>query len=102
LAVETDHHLIVAHAVTNVGSDRAQLSTMAKEAKAVLGAETLDAVADRGYFSSEEILVCEQAGIRVTLPKPMTSSAKADGRFASRTSSTGLRTTPTAARVVRR
>src|SRR5829696_4417338 len=81
VAVETEHHLIVAHAVTNVGSDRAQLATMAKEAKSVLGAEKLEAVADRGYFSSEEILACEQAGIRVTLPKPMTSGAKADGRF---------------------
>src|SRR3954452_14234148 len=81
VAVETEHHLIIAHAVTNVGSDRAQLATMAKEAKAVLGAETLEAVADRGYFSSEEILACEQAGISVTLPKPMTSGAKADGRF---------------------
>ena len=81
VAVETEHHLIVAHEVTNVGSDRAQLAAMAKQAKAALGAETLDAVADRGYYSGEEILACEQAGIAVTLPKPMTSGAKADGRF---------------------
>ena len=54
---------------------------MAKGAKAVLRAERLDAVADRGYFNSEEILACEQAGITVTLPKPMTSGAKAEGRF---------------------
>src|SRR3954452_12774756 len=81
VAVETEHHLIIAHAVTNVGSDRTQLATMAKEAKTVLSPEKLDAVADRGYFSGEEILACEQAGITVTLPKPMTSGAKADGRF---------------------
>ena len=81
VAVETEHHLIIAHEVTNTGSERAQLAAMAKEAKAVLGAKALDAVADRGYFSSEEILACEQAGITVTLPKPMTSGAKADGRF---------------------
>ena len=37
--------------------------------------------ADRGYFNGEEILACEQAGIAVTLPKPMTSGAKAEGRF---------------------
>ena len=43
--------------------------------------EKLDAVADRGYFSSEEILACEEAGITVTLPKPMTSNSKAEGRF---------------------
>jgi hypothetical protein len=48
---------------------------------AVLRADRLDAVADRGYFNSEEILACEQATITVTLPKPMTSSAKAEGRF---------------------
>ncbi len=54
---------------------------MAKEAKAALHTEKLDAVADRGYFNGEEILACEQAGITVTLPKPMTSGAKSEGRF---------------------
>ena len=81
VAVETEHHLIVAHEVSNVGSDRSQLATMARAAKAALRAERLDAVADHGYFNSEEILACEQAGITVTLPKPMTSGAKAEGRF---------------------
>jgi transposase len=81
VAVETEHHLIVAHEVTNVGSDRSQLATMAKAAKTTLCAESLDVVADRGYFNSEEILACEEAGITVTLPKPMTSNSKAEGRF---------------------
>jgi transposase len=81
VAVDTEHHLIVTHEVTNTGSDRSQLATMAKQAKAVLGADHLDAVADRGYFNSPEILACEQADITVTLPKPMTSGAKSDGRF---------------------
>jgi transposase len=80
-AVEAEHHLIVAHEVTNVGSDRAQLAHMGKEAKAALGVDQLAAVADRGYWDSQEILACDQAGITVTLPKPMTSGAKADGRF---------------------
>src|SRR5213595_2496702 len=56
VAVETKHHLIITHEVTNVGTDRSQLSHVAKEAKATLQAETLDVVADRGYFNSEEIL----------------------------------------------
>ncbi len=43
--------------------------------------ETLEAVADRGYFNSPEILACHEAGITVTLPKPMTSGAKSEGRF---------------------
>ena len=81
IAVEAGHHLIVTHDVTNDGSDRSQLSAVAKEAKATLGVEQLDAVADRGYFNGEEILACEEAGISVTLPKPMTSNSKAEGRF---------------------
>jgi transposase len=80
--VDTEHHLIVTHEVTNVGNDRAQLSPIAKQAKAALEAEKLEVVADRGYFDSEEILACELAGITVTLPKPQTSGAKAQGRFA--------------------
>jgi transposase len=81
VAVETQNHLIVAHEVINDGCDRAQLAAMGKEAKAVLDVERLEAVADRGYWDSEEILACEQAGIAVTLPKPMTSGAKSKGQF---------------------
>ena len=81
VAVDTEHHLIITHEVTNVGTDRSQLAHMAKETKATLDVEKLDAVADRGYFSSGEILACEEAGITVTLPKPMTSNSKAEGRF---------------------
>src|SRR5438270_5681351 len=77
IAVEANHHLIVMHEVTNDGTDRSQLSHVANQPSAALGVEKLDAVADRGYFNSEEILACEEAGITVTLPKPMTSTAKA-------------------------
>jgi len=80
-AVDTEHHLIVTHEVTNVGNDRSQLAPVAKEAKATLQADALDVVADRGYFDSEQILACDEAGITVTLPKPMTSGSKAKGRF---------------------
>jgi hypothetical protein len=81
IAVDTEHHLIVAHEVTNTGSDRAQLAHMAKEAQAALQTEELEAVADRGYYDGQEILACEVAGVTITLPKPMTSGAKAEGRF---------------------
>src|SRR5580692_1859310 len=81
VAVDTERHLIVTHEVTNDGTDRSQLSHVANETKAVLGVDKLDAVADRGYFNSEEIRTCDEAGITVTLPKPMTSNAKAEGRF---------------------
>ena len=80
-AVDTKHHLIVAHEVTNDGSDRSQLSPMAKLAKQAMGAEKLSVVADRGYFKSEEILACQQSNITVHVPRPMTSGAKADGRY---------------------
>ncbi len=62
-AVDTKHHLIVAHEVTNVGTDRSQLSAMAKQTKAALETEALDVVTDRGTFSGKEILACEKAGI---------------------------------------
>ena len=81
IAVETEHHLIVHHDVTNVGSDRSQLASTATAAKEALGVQTLEAVADRGYFNGEEIKACDDAGITVTLPKPMTSGAKSAGRF---------------------
>jgi hypothetical protein len=73
-------HLIVTHEVTNVGNDRSQLAGVAKQTKDTLETESLDVVADRGYFNSAEILACEKARITVTLPKPMTSNAK--GRWA--------------------
>jgi Transposase DDE domain len=81
VAVETENHLIVTHEVTTSGSDRSQLARVGKAAKAVMRTDALEAVADRGYFNSPEILECHEAGITVTLPKPMTSGAKAAGRF---------------------
>src|SRR6202790_1280223 len=80
-AVDTKNHLIVAHEVTNVGTARHQLSNIAEQARTEMGVETLDAVGDRGFYASEEIRACEEAGITVTLPKPMTSNSKAAGRF---------------------
>ncbi len=80
-AVDTEHHLIVTHEVINTGTDKSQLSHMAKRTKAALGTDKLDVVADRGYFKSEEILACDEAGITVTLPKPQTSNKKAKGLF---------------------
>jgi hypothetical protein len=81
IAVDTQHHLIVAHEVTNVGTDRHQLANMSGQARDEMAVETLEVVADRGYYDGEEIRACEEAGITVTLPKPMTPNAKATGRF---------------------
>ena len=80
-AVDAKHHLIVAHEVTNVGNDRAQLAKMAGEAKAAMGADALEVLADRGYFSGQEVLACELLSVTPLVPKPLTSGAKARGRF---------------------
>jgi transposase len=80
-AVDTKHHLIVAHEVTNIGNDRAQLSTMAAKAGEAMGHEALTVLADRGYFDGEEIRACTKAGHTPLVPKPLTSGAKAEGRF---------------------
>lgn len=78
--VETKHHLIIAHEVTNHGYDRDALARMASAAKEVMPGE-IEAIADKGYYDGEEIVACEQAGIPVTVPKPRTSNAAAAGRF---------------------
>ena len=80
-AVDAKHHLIVAHEVTNIGTDRDQLASMSKLARSAMETEQLTVIADRGYFKGEEILACENAGITVFVPKTTTSNAKADGRF---------------------
>ena len=80
-SVEARHHLIIDHEVTNVPSDRAQLSSMATRARDVLQKDSITAIADRGYYNSEELLKCQQEGITTIVPKSATSNAKAEGRF---------------------
>ena len=80
-AVDAKNHLIVAHEVTNVGHDRTQLSSMAKQTREAVGGDKLTAVADRGYFKGEEILECERAGITALVSKPQTSNNQAKGQF---------------------
>jgi transposase len=81
IAVDAEHHMIVAHEVTNVGNDRGELSAMAAAAKSAMGAGRLEVLADRGYFDGEEVMACEAAGAVPYVPKPLTSGAKAEGRF---------------------
>ena len=80
-AVDAKHHLIVAHEVTNIGSDRAQLSKMALAAREAMGKQKLRADGDRGYFNGPQIKACDDAGIEAYVPKSTTSNAKAEGRF---------------------
>ena len=80
-AVDSKHHLIVAHEVTNVGHDRSALASMAGQAKAATAIEKMEVVADRGYFDSPDILACDRADITTYVPKPQTSGSKAEGLF---------------------
>ena len=80
-AVDTQHHLIVTHEVTNAFSDRRQLAKMANKVKAELKVDHLQVLADRGYYNSEEIRACEQNGITPLVPKSLTSNNRAKGQF---------------------
>ena len=79
--VDAQHHLIVSHEVTNSGSDRGQLSKMALAARQAIAAPNLQVLADRGYYNSIEIKACDDAAITTYVSKPMTSNAKANGRY---------------------
>ncbi len=83
-AVDAQHHLIVDHRVTNIGHDRSQLAVMAQRARTAMQAEQLEVVADRGYFSGEEIVACGEAGITAYVPRPQTSNNQARGLFGKR------------------
>jgi hypothetical protein len=80
-AVDTKHHLIMAHEVTNIGHDRTQLTAMGMQAQQVVGKEELTVIADRGYFSGPEILSSERQGLTPLVPKPLTSGNRAQGLF---------------------
>jgi transposase len=80
-AVDPKHHLIVAHDVINQGHDRNQLSPVSRQARYTIGVESLTALADRGYFNSEQIRECELNGVVPLVPKSYTSNNKAAGLF---------------------
>ncbi|MFM0397297.1 IS1182 family transposase [Paraburkholderia phytofirmans] len=83
-AVDTKHHLIVEHEVTNIGGDHGQLSKMALSAKNAMGRPKLKVLADRGFFSGPDIRACELAGITTYVPKPLTSASRKKGLFTKR------------------
>ena len=80
-AVDTKHHLIVAHEVTTAGHDRTQLANMGQQAKDAVQTEALTVVADKGYYKGEEVVTCVEHGITPIMPKCLTSGNKANGLF---------------------
>jgi transposase len=81
MAVEAEHHLIVAHEVTNVGNDHTQLLSMGQQARAVMACDELTVLADRGYYNGDEVLACEGTGVLPYVPKIQTSGNTNRGLF---------------------
>jgi transposase len=81
IAVDAEHHLIVAHEVTNIGSDRAQLVSMGHKARGATGCGEVTVLADRGYYNGDEVLACEDTGIVPCIPKTQTSGNAKRGLF---------------------
>ena len=81
IAVDAEHHLIVAHEVTNIGTDRAQLASMGRKARDAIECEEVTVLADRGYYNGEEVLACEGTGVLPYVPKTRTSGNAKRGLF---------------------
>ena len=81
IAVDAEHHLIIAHEVINQGYDRHQLAPMAFKAQRATGCEQITALADRGYFNGDQVLSCEGTGVAPVMPKTLTSSGAKRGFF---------------------
>ncbi len=81
-AIDTESHIVVVvHEILNLGHDRTSLAAMGRRASEATGTPALTVLADRGYFSGSEVLACAKAGITAVCAKPLTSGAKAGGRF---------------------
>jgi transposase len=81
VAVDTKHKLIVEQQVTNQVLDMGLLTETAAPAKEILGVETIDAVADKGYFKIEDIEACENAGLVAYVPRPQRDPSVRAGLF---------------------
>jgi transposase len=81
IAVDAEHHLILAHEVTNIGNDRAQLVSMGEKAREASGHASITVLADRGYYSGDQIVACDGTGVEPIVPKTETSGGAFRGRF---------------------
>ena len=81
LAVDTKHKLIAEQEVTNQVLDMGLLAPTVTAAMEALGVETIEAVADRGYFKFEDIEACEAAGVTAYVPRPIRGFSAREGFF---------------------
>ena len=79
-AVDTEHHLIVAHEVTNK-PDRGQLCQVGKQVQTALGKQEVTVIADKGYYSGPDIKDTQDAGMTALVPKSDTSGSEKKGIF---------------------
>ena len=87
-AVDTKHHLVVAHEVTNVGIDRAQSSAMSKQAREALDAKTIEVVAERATSTMTRSQRARTPASRSTFQNPRPQMRKRKAGSTSATSST--------------
>ncbi len=80
-AVDEKHKLVVDTEVINNPADQGQLSQMAKKAKAVLGVKKLKVLADKGYYSSKDLVDCETSDIETYVPKQRFTGNVANPEF---------------------
>ena len=81
IAVDAEHHLIIAHEVGNAIGDRAMLAPMGEKARDASGRTSITVLADRGYYSGDQIVACEGTGVTPIVPKSETSGNALLGRF---------------------
>ncbi len=81
VAVDAKHKLIVEQEVTNQVVDMGLLQATAEPAREILEVETIDVVADKGYFKTEDIAACEEAGLTPYVPRPQRGSSVSNGFF---------------------
>ena len=68
-AVDQKHKLVVDSEVTNNPADQGQLSTIAKQAKETLGVKEIKVLADKGYYSTNDLVECETNHIETYVPR---------------------------------
>ena len=81
VAVDAKHKLIAADDVTNEGTDSQQLANVALAAKANLGLQQTEVVADAGYYNASEVSRCVGQGVTPYIPKADTSANTKLGLF---------------------
>jgi hypothetical protein len=79
--VDSKHKLIVDFNVTNNPSDQGQLSVMSIRAKRILGVDRIKSLADKGYYNSDDLKVCENEHVTTYVAKQVHSNSTGEREF---------------------